>query len=258
MSTKYNPLNQALMDQILHHLRNGQVQRCLDIGLDVEVLNLLRQPQAHSILKNAPARWCKIQIDLEMVKKLLENCERDERETRLVHRAIQLGATNGMIKDFFGMAPSEISVVRQLLNVPGRSGRVAGLNDTDQVWYRFLDLMSTHEVDHKDAIALLDICMLITEELNGPFESIKHKHDQISLGLIWNLVQTWLNEGLYPPKIARPPLRLISDARKRRDRHSTEEQAAGDARSEAQEQDQSIALEQMDLIELDSVEGDKR
>lgn len=256
MSTKYNPLNQALVDLILHHLRSGQVQRCLDIGLDVEVLNLLRQPQAHSILKNAPARWCKVQIDLDMVKKLLENCERDEREARLVHRAIQLGATNAMIKAFFGMAPSEISVVRHLLKTPGRSGRVAALNDTTQVWYRFLDLMNTHGVDHNDAVALLDICMLITEELNGPLESIKDKHHQITLGIIWNLIQTWINEGLYPPKIAKAPLLLIADARRRRDSQVPDEQPGLHAIPPLGEQGDGLG--QLSLIELDSVEGDNR
>ncbi|KUM43708.1 STY4526/YPO1902 family pathogenicity island replication protein [Pseudomonas sp. EpS/L25] len=256
MSTKYNSMNQALMDLILNHLRNGQVQRCLDIGLDIEVLNQLRQPQAHSILKNAPARWCKIQIDLDMVKRLLENCERDERETRLVHRAIQLGATNGMIREFFGMGPSEISVLRQLLNVPGRSGRVAGLSDTKQVWYRFLDLMKTHGVDYKDPVALLDICMLITEELNGPLESIKDKHDQITLALIWNLVQTWINEGLYPSKIAKAPLLLIADARRRRDSQLPDEQPGLYAIPPVDEQDDGLG--QLSLIELDSVEGDNR
>ena len=256
MSTN-NPMNQALVDLILHHLRNGQVQRCLDIGLDLDVLNLLSQPMAHSILKNAPVRWCKIQIDSSMVKKLLENCERTERETRLVHRAIQLGATNGMIREFFGMAPSEISVVRQLLNVPGRSGRVAGFNDTaqtTQVWYRFLDLMKTHEVDHKDAIALLDVCMLITEELNGPFESIKDKPDQITLGLIWNLVQTWINEGLYPPKTAKAPLLLIADARRRRESPRADKPPVLDTSPTAQDQGRG----QLSLVELDSVEGDNR
>ena len=88
--------------------------------------------------------------------------------------------------------------------------------------------------------------------------SLEDKHDQITLGLIWNLVQTWLNEGLYPPKIARAPLLLISDARKRRDRQLGDEPAVGDDLPQVQEQDQSAALGQMSLIELDSAEGDNR
>ncbi|APQ10979.1 hypothetical protein BJP27_05495 [Pseudomonas oryzihabitans] len=208
-------MNQALLDQILHQMRHGQVARCLDLGLDVEVLNQMNQPHAYSILKNAPVRWCRVEVDVEMIKQLLENCERDEREQRLIHRALRLGATNGMIRTFFGLSPSEISLLRQLFDAPGRSGRMAGVDDTDQIWYRFNDLMKQHDVEHTDALSVLDICMLITEELNGPQEEVDNK---VTVAFIWNLVQTWINEGIYPPKAARAPLFLISDASRQRHR----------------------------------------
>jgi len=240
MSSKYSPMNQALLDEILHQMRHGQVSRCLDLGLDVEVLNQMNQPHAYSILKNSPVRWCRIEVDIEMIKQLLENCERDEREQRLIHRALRLGATNGMIRTFFGLSPSEISLLRQLFDAPGRSGRMAGVDDTDQLWYRFNDLMKQHDVEHTDAFAVLDICMLITEELNGPLEEADNK---VTLAFIWNLVQTWINEGIYPPKAARAPLFLISDANRQRQRSG---------RASAL----PTSLEGQQTLDLDQAEGD--
>ncbi|MBX6939967.1 DUF2857 domain-containing protein, partial [Pseudomonas syringae pv. tomato] len=40
MSKRHNPLNEAMVAQILHHLRNGEVKRCIDMGLDPEILVL--------------------------------------------------------------------------------------------------------------------------------------------------------------------------------------------------------------------------
>lgn len=228
MSSKYSPMNQALLDQILHQMRHGQVARCLDLGLDVEVLNLLNQPHAYSILKNAQVRWCRVEVDAEMIKQLLANCDRDEREQRLIHRALKLGATNRMIRTFFGLSPSEISLLRQLFDAPGRSGRMAGVDDTGQIWYRFNDLMKQHDVEHTDAFSLLDICMLITEEQNGPQEEYQEGievENKVTVAFIWNLVQTWINEGIYPPKAARAPLFLISDASRQRQRSGSTQQA---------------------------------
>ncbi|MDR6675821.1 STY4526/YPO1902 family pathogenicity island replication protein [Pseudomonas oryzihabitans] len=221
-------MNQALLDQILHQMRHGQVARCLDLGLDVDVLNQMNQPHAYSILKNAQVRWCRVEVDVEMIKQLLENCERDEREQRLIHRALKLGATNRMIRTFFGLSPSEISLLRQLFGAPGRSGRMAGVDDTDQIWYRFNDLMKQHDVEHTDAFSLLDICMLITEEQNGPQEEYQEGievENKVTVAFIWNLVQTWINEGIYPPKAARAPLFLISDASRQRQRSGSTQQA---------------------------------
>ncbi|WP_295460798.1 STY4526/YPO1902 family pathogenicity island replication protein [uncultured Pseudomonas sp.] len=241
MSSKYSPMNQALLDQILHQMRHGQVARCLDLGLDVDVLNQMNQPHAYSILKNAPVRWCRVEVDVEMIKQLLENCERDEREQRLIHRALKLGATNGMIRTFFGLSPSEISLLRQLFDAPGRSGRMAGVDDTDQIWYRFNDLMKQHDVEHTDAFSVLDICMLITEEQNGPQEEVDNK---VTVAFIWNLVQTWINEGIYPPKAARAPLFLISDASRQRQRSASSPALA-------------TSLEGQQALDLDHAEGDQ-
>lgn len=199
MSKRHNPLNEAMIAQILHNLRNGEVKRCLDMGLDPEILVLLQHPASQSVLLNATVIWCQIAIDPEMVKRLLSNKERTDEETRIVQRALRLGATTPMLQEFFGMSPQEVSLQRVLVGVPGKPGRFRDLPDDTPLWHRFVQLMEELNVNHTDGVALLDIAMLLTEEINVPAGELgNHSPDPITLGLVWNKIQTWLAQDLYP------------------------------------------------------------
>ncbi|KEZ68355.1 MULTISPECIES: DUF2857 domain-containing protein [Pseudomonas syringae group] len=199
MSKKHNPLNEAMVAQILHHLRNGEVRRCLDMGLDPEILALLQQPSSQSVLLNSAVIWCRVAVDPDMVKRLLANKERTDQENRIVQRALRLGATTPMLQEFFGMSPQEVSLQRVLVGVPGRPGRFRDIPDDAPLWHRFVQLMEEYSVDHTDGVALLDIAMMLTEEINVPPEE-PHSlpTDQITLGLVWNKIQGWLAQDLYP------------------------------------------------------------
>jgi hypothetical protein len=210
MTKHHNPLNEAMIAQILHLQRHGEIRRLRDLGLDTEMLGLLQSPSSQSVLSNASVSWCQVHIDPEIVKRLLSNRERSENETRLVQRALRLGATSPMIYEFFGMSPQEVALQRVLVGVPGRPGRNRDLPDDTPLWHRFVHLMKENEADHMDAKALLDIAMMLTEELNAPLDQDNvDSQDRITLGLIWNKIQQWLNEGLYPAGPARKPASLV-------------------------------------------------
>lgn len=209
MTKKHNPLNEAMIAQILHHQRHGEIRRLLDMGLDPEILGLLQSPSSLSVLVNASVIWCQVVIDQEMIKRLLSNTERSEEETRMVQRALRLGATTPMLHEFFGMSPQEVSLQRVLVGVPGKPGRYRELPDDTPLWHRFVHLMKEYEADHTDSKALLDIAMLITEEINAPLEQQGSNQERIPLGLIWNKIQQWINEGLYPIGKIRKQANLI-------------------------------------------------
>ncbi len=218
MSKKHNPLNEAMVAQILHHLRNGEVRRCLDMGLDPEILVLLQHPSSQSVLLNSAVIWCNVVVDPEMVKRLLSNKERTDEENRIVQRALRLGATTPMLQQFFGMSPQEVSLQRVLVGVPGKPGRFRDLPDDTPLWHRFVQLMEEYDVDHTDGVALLDIAMLLTEEINiPPEEDASESTAPITLGLIWNKIQQWLAQDLYPTGSKRKAagLILLSETRTR-------------------------------------------
>ncbi|MFJ5299245.1 STY4526/YPO1902 family pathogenicity island replication protein [Pseudomonas sp. NPDC088368] len=210
MAKKQNPLNAAIIDQVLHQLRNGEVRRCFEMGLDPEILNLLQIPGSASVLINASVTWCHVAVDQEMVKRLLSNKERSDEEARIVQRALRLGATTPMLQEFFGMSPQEVSMQRIMAGVPGKPGRNRDLPDDTPLWHRFVKLMEENGANHLDANALLDVAMLLTEEINAPLDAdTPAAGDRISLGLVWSKIQQWLNEGLYPAGQARKPASLV-------------------------------------------------
>lgn len=210
--SKHNPLNEAMVAQILHNLRTGDVRRCLAMGLDHELITQIQNPSAASLLVNSSALWCNVKVDPDAVRHLLSTRERDSEEERLMQRAIRLGATAAMLKCFFGITAQQVAQQRLLLNLPARSGRFAELPESPEIWYRFLNLMDENEAT--DPFALLDAAMMLTEEINGPDpddDPPSQQRDRIPLAAVWARIQCWIKEGTYPPRHrpSKPPARPL-------------------------------------------------
>ena len=179
------PINEAILSQVLHHMRNGQLRRCIEMGLEPEILAQLQQPSVLSLLLNTPVSWCNVTIDGDMVKKLLSGAQRSDEEVRMIERALRLGATTQMLQQFFGLSPQDVALQRLMIGVTARRGR----------WREFSEEM--------------DIAMLVAEELNAPQDtSPDETHENLSLAIIWHRIQSWIKEGLYPPANPGLPRRL--------------------------------------------------
>jgi len=198
-----SPINEAILSQILHNMRNGQLRRCIEMGLEPEILAQLQQPSVLSLLLNTPVSWCTVTIDGEILKKLLTGAERSNEEVRMIERALRLGATTQMLQQFFGLSPQDVALQRMIIGVTARRGRWREFSEEMDalLWYRWTHLMSEHQVvELEDSVQLLDIAMLVAEELNSPQGSDADEgSESLSLAIIWNRIQTWIKEGLYPP-----------------------------------------------------------
>lgn len=194
-------INEAILSQILNHLRNGQLRRCIEMGLEPELLAQLQQPAVLSLLLNTPVSWCQVSVDTDMVKKLLTGAERSEEETRLIERALRLGATTSMLQQFFGLSPQDVALQRLMIGVPPRRGRWREFSEEldAQVWHRWTHLMAEHQVELHDSAAMLDIAMLVAEELSAPPDADTGPLENLSLAVIWHRIRGWISEGLYPP-----------------------------------------------------------
>ncbi|VXC25136.1 conserved hypothetical protein [Pseudomonas sp. 8Z] len=195
-----SPINEAVLSQVLNHMRNGQLRRCTEMGLEPEILAQLQQPSVLSLLLNTPVSWCQVTIDTEMVKKLLTGAERSEEEMRMIERALRLGATTTMLQQFFGLSPQDVALQRLMMGVRVRRGRWREFSEELDalLWHRWTHLMEEHQVEVEDSMAMLDIAMLVAEELNAPQES-DDSAESLSLAIIWNRIHTWIGEGFYPP-----------------------------------------------------------
>lgn len=197
------PINEAILSQVLHNMRNGQLRRCIEMGLEPELLAQFQQPSVLSLLLNTPVSWCTVSIDGDIVKRLLNGAQRSNEEVRMLERALRLGATTQMLQQFFGLSPQDVALQRLMMGITARRGRWREFSEEmdTQLWYRWTDLMKEHQVELNDTVALLNVAMLVAEELNAPQENLADDGltDSLNLAVIWNRIQNWIREGLYPP-----------------------------------------------------------
>ncbi|WP_153789259.1 DUF2857 domain-containing protein [Pseudomonas sp. EMN2] len=184
-------LNEAVLSQLLDLMRNGQLQRCLEMGVEPEVLGQIQHPTVLSLLRNTTVSWVNVSINSEMILKLMTGATRTEEEARLTERAIRLGATTNLLNKFFGLTPQEIALQRTVIGVRAPRGRWPELSEDQDhhIWHRWTKLMDEHQVDLEDSMAMLDVAMLVAEELST---------DGLTLAQIWSRITQWIEQGLYP------------------------------------------------------------
>ncbi|EPK5281701.1 DUF2857 domain-containing protein [Pseudomonas aeruginosa] len=191
-------INEAVLTQVLNHLRNGQLRRCAEMGLRPEILAQLQQPAVMSILTNTPVSWVDVRVNIDVMEKILATAERSAQEDLQIERALKLGATTTMIQSFFGLSPEDTATKRLMLEIHPRRGRWRQLDEQieRQIWFRWEHLMHENQVRLEDSMELLDIAMILTEEINAGIE--QDSPEFISLAIVWSLIQSWLKDGLYP------------------------------------------------------------
>jgi len=118
-----HPLNQAVIAQALHDLRNGQLRRCKAMGFGEEELDALKHPELVSMLVNATVSWCSVSVNREVLKRLLSQVHDVEREIATVDRMLRLGASTEMVSRFYGLTHQEVALRRDILGLPKRKGR---------------------------------------------------------------------------------------------------------------------------------------
>ncbi|MEE5967108.1 STY4526/YPO1902 family pathogenicity island replication protein, partial [Streptococcus pneumoniae] len=131
------------------------------------------------------------------MEKILATAERSQQEELQIERALKLGATTTMIQSFFGLSPEDTAIKRLIMEIQPRRGRWRQLDGTleHQIWYRWDHLMQENQVSLDDSLALLDIAMILTEEINAGTD--QDSPEFISLAVVWWLIQSWLKDGLY-------------------------------------------------------------
>ena len=117
-----HPLNQAVIAQALHDLRNGQLRRCKAMGFGEEELDALKHPELVSMLVNATVSWCSVSVNRDVLKRLLSQVHDVEREIATVDRMLRLGASTEMVSRFYGLTHQEVALRRDILGLPKRKG----------------------------------------------------------------------------------------------------------------------------------------
>lgn len=181
-----HPLNQAVIAQALHDLRNGQLRRCLAMGFGERDLEALKHPELVSMLANARVPWCSVTVNREVLQRLLKQVQDVEQEVAAIDRMLRLGASTEMVSQFFGLTHQEVALRRDVLGLPKRKGRHPVLTEDQEtaLWHRWQPERQARGVTVGDATAMLLLTMDVAEAMALP------------LSVIWAAIQQWIDQGL--------------------------------------------------------------
>nr|WP_067285885.1 DUF2857 domain-containing protein [Marinobacterium profundum] len=181
-----HPLNQAVIAQALHDLRNGQLRRCKTMGFGETELEALKHPAMVSVLVNATVSWCSVSINRDVLKRLLNQAQDVEQEIAKVDRMLRLGASTEMVSGFYGLTHQEIALRRDVLGLPKRKGRHPVLDEQQDtaLWQRWRQLTTQRGVEADDAASMLDVAMDLSESMTLP------------LSVVWAAIRNWIDQAL--------------------------------------------------------------
>lgn len=184
MTAAPHPLNQAVVAQALHDLRNGQLRRCLAMGFGERELDILKQPALVALLANARVPWCSVTVDREMLWRLVSQMRDIEQEITSVDRMLRLGASTEMVSKFYGLTHQEVALRREILGMPKRKGRHPVLSEEQEtaLWHRWKPAISTRGIALDDETAMLGLTMELAESLSLP------------MSVIWAAIQGWIEQ----------------------------------------------------------------
>lgn len=185
MSTPH-PLNQAVIAQALHDLRNGQLRRCKAMGFGEEELDALKHPALVSVLANATVSWCSVSVNRDVLKRLLSQVHDVEKEIATVDRMLRLGASTEMVSHYFGLTHQEVALRRDILGLPKRKGRHPVLDEEQDaaLWKRWKADRKERGVALDDDTAMLTLTMDLAESLALP------------MSVVWAAIRNWTEQGL--------------------------------------------------------------
>ena len=181
-----HPLNQAVIAQALHDLRNGQLRRCKAMGFGERELDALKHPALVSVLINATVSWCSVRVNRDVLQRLLRQVEDVEKEIATVDRMLRLGASTEMVGKFYGLTHQEVALRRDILGLPKRKGRHPGLNEGQDValWENWKAAVTERHIALTDDMAMLALTMDLAEAMSLP------------VSVVWAAIRNWIDQGL--------------------------------------------------------------
>jgi len=181
-----HPLNQAVIAQALHDLRNGNLRRCQFIGFTANALEALKQPALVSMLVNAKVPWCSVRINRDVLQRLLEHGRDLDSEIKTIDRMLQLGASTDMVSEFYGLTHQEVALRREMLSLPQRKGRWPVLTEEQEtsLWKQWHAQVQSRGVGLQTDAAMLEIAMDLAETTGVP------------LCVVWGAIGDWIAQGM--------------------------------------------------------------
>lgn len=176
-------LNQAVIYDLIQHIRRGEIHYCTQLGFDeaelAELCNLSTQEICD--LSESKTNFVNIRINHDSFWKLVASVRMNTRKRNAIDRALQLGASSDILHSRFGLSSADVSARRRLLGINESMGRKR--NATEEEEKRIWDLWQqhkaslTHDIESSDEG--FDLLLFIAEETS------------VSLTEVSRLVMSW-------------------------------------------------------------------
>lgn len=176
------PINQAVIAQILFDLRNGQLRRSLDMGFTKEDIRLLQDPEMVSVLLNTPVRWVSVIVDSDVMHRLLNRVQNTEKEIAIIDEMLRRGASSKMIAEIFGLNPSEVSFRKEVLEVEKKQGRWQEISEelNHKIWHEWKAKIKQYQLDPNNIVDMAKVCMILAKDHDTP------------MAMIWQAIEKWM------------------------------------------------------------------
>jgi hypothetical protein len=152
----------------------------------IEDLAALKEPMLLSALLHTRVLWCTVQVNRNVLQRILKQADEVEHETAMIDRMLRLGASTEMVARFHGLTHQEIALRRNVLALPKRKGRRPVLTEEQDIllWHRLQPQLKTAGVSIGDESAMLKLSLDLAQELSFP------------ASVIWSTLQAWIADGL--------------------------------------------------------------
>lgn len=179
------PLNQAVIAQVLFDLRNGQLRRSLEMGFTQEDIRLLQDPELISFLLNTPVRWTTARVDTDVLRRLLQRVHDNGKEISIIDQMLRLEASSKMISDVFGLNQREVAFRKRVLDLDKKQGRWQEITEQQdhQLWREWDAKVKQYHLDVHDLMDMAKLCMVLAQA------------SQIPMAMIWQAMEKWIHEG---------------------------------------------------------------
>lgn len=174
-------LNYAVLTDVLHALKEGNIRYCEALGFTYDEMNAINQLSIDElfIVSRASAQFMNVTIHHEVLRQILAQSRQEVLLQQQIDRAITLGGSIELLNQYFGLSSNEISARRRLLGISISQGRTQIPDeDTDaEIWVRW----QKRRPENIDSLNALDVMMQVTEELSSQDEGP-------SLTVVWNRI----------------------------------------------------------------------
>lgn len=180
----HTSINQAVIGYVVTQLNAGNLQCCEKLGFSEEELRQIKNLSLNEIVYicNSKSQFFKVEINHELLEKILERAKQDKKLEKTQERALMLDASIELMQHFFGLTSAEVSSRRRLLGKTEKQGRKKHCSEEAEgkIWTRWQGLKKSLNLNSLEA---LDVYMLIAEEY------------AVSLTTVWKMIMGWEQDG---------------------------------------------------------------